>query len=223
MKRLNRALANEPECLKTLAQSGKSWDNVSSKQKKKIWLELDKFQHQYCVYCESPASQGEHSGHIEHFFHKGKKPDGSTPYAHLTFDWGNLFGCCPSTEHCGHYKDQLLPGGKPRAYDPQALIKPDADDPEIYLQFLQTGDVQIKADLSDLANKKATVTIKALNLQAPTLNDARSSKIQLYQNRLLELNRLPRDDEGYQQEYDMIKDEAMFGAYSTAVEQACFR
>ncbi|MFT4925667.1 MAG: hypothetical protein ACI8WB_001761 [Phenylobacterium sp.] len=222
MKKLNRNLANEPQCLANLAKSGKIWKKVTTDQKKEIWHELDKFQHQYCVYCESSAFKGKYTGHIKHFFHKGSRADGSAPHAHLTFDWNNLFGCCAANEHCGHFKDKTPKGSRHREYDPHALIKPDLEDPEIFLQFLPSGKVQAKANLTQDMRRKATETIHIINLQAATLVNARNHKIKLYRDQLLALEKLAMDDEPHRQEYQRIRDEAMGGAHRTAVKHACF-
>ncbi|GEA13100.1 retron system putative HNH endonuclease [Alteromonas sp. KUL49] len=134
MKKLNRSLAQKPSFLSGLSYVTHTWGDVSSSGKSSIWDQLGKFQDGLCAYCESKAIKGSDTGHIEHFFDKSAHP-------HLTFDWGNLFGCCASTLHCGHYKDQYLPGGERRTYDSDLLIKPDIEDPEDYLQFLPSGKV----------------------------------------------------------------------------------
>ena len=221
MKKLDRTLANKPECLTRLSHPTHDWKKVTTKNKRQIWRELHKFQGQYCAYCESPASQGQTLGHIEHFFHKGKKPDGTAPYAQLTFDWNNLFGCCDLNEHCGHFKDRILPGGEPRAYEATNLIKPDVDNPEDFLQFLPSGEVQAKTGLEKQLLNRATETIRVLNLKATTLMNAREGKIYLYQQQLLALDDLT-DEEAWQQELAAIKTQAMADAHSTAIKQTCF-
>jgi uncharacterized protein (TIGR02646 family) len=221
VKKLDRTLANKPACLTRFSHPQHDWDDLLTEDKTQIWAELVKFQQGFCAYCESPAAQGR--GHIEHFCHKGKKVNGKAPHAHLTFDWSNLFGCCNSREHCGHFKDRTLPGGHDRVYDPYKLIKPNNDKPETFLRFTDSGRVQAK---SDAVSARAIETINTLNLKAPVLVTARQNQMMLYKQRLNELDEqrieMAMDDEAFDAEYAMIKDEAMKDAYRTAVRQVCF-
>jgi uncharacterized protein (TIGR02646 family) len=227
VKKLDRTLASEPGCLTRFSHPTHDWDNVESSHKTEVWLELAKFQDGLCAYCESPASLGQGFGHTEHFFHKGKKADGTAPYAHLTFSWDNLFGCCDSNQHCGHFKDRILPGGVPRPYDPEKLIKPDVDDPETFLQFLHSGKVEPKAGITP---DRAIETINTLNLQYSALVDARYGQIKRFENRLLALDSQCEElasngenvDAVYDQEYADIEAEAMTVAHRTAIKQALF-
>lgn len=192
-------------------------DNEKRRERKnQVWTEIDKMQEGLCVYCESVALKGKTTGHIEHFFDKG-----NPLYKSLTFDWNNLFGCCQSNAHCGHYKDQHLPGGQQRQYNSLLLLKPDIDDPEEYLQFLPSGVIQEKKGLDTDKLSKATETIKALNLKSSTLKNSRESQITLYKNRLLPLTVLMEHmtDEDYE-EYLAIKSEAMTAPHRTAIKQA---
>lgn len=81
MKKLDRSLANTPQCLLDFSYETHTWNNMTSHKKAKVWIELDKFQEKFCVYCESKAYRGEGTGHIEHFYHKGH-----SDYKSLTFD-----------------------------------------------------------------------------------------------------------------------------------------
>lgn len=191
---------------------------MTTRRKVQVWKELEKFQSRICVYCESRAEQGEDTGHIEHFFDKGSHVD-------KTFDWDNLFGCCSSTQHCGHYKDQELPGGLKRQYDPNLLIKPDKEDPEMYLKFLDSGKVREKDELDELGQKKATETIKALHLDASCLNDSREQQIKRFQDKVTAIMELLDSDdetifEDTMEEYCQIKEEALKALHRTAIKQA---
>jgi len=219
MKKLDRSLAGTPACLGNLSHTIHSWDSMHKKGKKRtaqVWVEIDKFQEKFCVYCESAAYKGQKTGHIEHFFDRG-----TLAYKPLTFSWGNLFGCCPSTTHCGHYKDGTLPGGVQRQYDSELLLKPDVDDPEEYLQFLPNGKIKAREGLDTDKNKRAEETIRALNLTSSELTIARKNQINLYQARLTPLlELLDTLDEDIWEEYDNLREEVGRVAYRTAVKQA---
>lgn len=218
MKKLVRNLAVEPAYLKNLCHKTHVWGDVGSKKKKAIWRELDKFQGGKCVYCESVASRGNQTGHIEHFFDRNS-------FDHFTFDWNNLFGCCASTHHCGHYKDQVLPSGVRRSYDHNLLIKADLDDPEKYFQFLPDGKVIEKNGIPENMSKKAKETIRALRLDAPSLNQSRREHIKRYKDKVTAiLNFLESGDkeiiESAMVEYYKIKKDAATAEYQTAIKHA---
>lgn len=217
MKRLDRSLASSPVCLTTLSPTIHTWEDMNKKRRKaQVWTEIYKFQDKFCAYCESDAFQGEASGHIEHFYHKGEPR-----YRGLTFTWSNLFGCCSSTTHCGHYKDQILEGGIVRQYDPNLILKPDIDDPEEYFQFLPSGKIKTKDGLDDVKINRAEETIRALNLNASELKLARETQINLFHARIVPfLELLDTLDEDVLEEYYYVKDEARTVAHRTAVKQA---
>jgi len=123
----------------------------------------------FCCYCESILDKT--NSHIEHFFHRGNDVHGKAPYKSLTFDWGNLFGCCGRDrgDTCGHYKDRKGPSG-PGSYDPNHLIKPDIDNPNIFFEFLPTGVVNVKSGLSPVDQNRARETLRVLNLSFGALN-----------------------------------------------------
>ncbi|VAW49555.1 hypothetical protein MNBD_GAMMA03-1822 [hydrothermal vent metagenome] len=212
MKKLDRSLATSPECLGTLCHTADSWSS-SKLKKSEIWSEFNKFQDKFCVYCESRACQNDGSGHIEHFFNK-------KTYKSKTFVWNNLFGCCESRNHCGHYKDQILQGGHPRAYDSNLLLKPDEDDPEDYIQFLIGGKVEPKEGLVSPDLDKAIETIKALCLNHSSLISARKNQITLFSQQMLSLNGL--EDDIFKIELDLIERGAENEPHRTAIKQVLF-
>ncbi|MGT4674974.1 retron Ec78 anti-phage system effector HNH endonuclease PtuB [Aeromonas caviae] len=221
MKKINRNLANTPVCLSKFDYLKHNWGNVKPKHKKIIWNALDVIQEKFCVYCEMTAYQGDRTtGHIEHFFNKG-----NVNYKCLTFDWGNLFGCCPSHDHCGHYKDMEV-SGAPRNYDSNALLKPDTDEPSDYLQFLSTGNVEPKVGLDGDKLNRARVTIDTLNLDCASLIASRGSVIKNFQERVLALNELRGDDsldeDEYIQLYFEIENDVISSIHRTAVTQVVF-
>lgn len=214
MRKLDRSLANAPVCLSNFSYLTQNWDSVKTKHKVKIWNEIDKFQEKFCVYCESKAERGEGTGHIEHFFHKG-----NMAFKPLTFSWSNLFGCCDSRSHCGHFKDETLPKGRKKAYDPNKLIKPDVDDPEKFLQFSISGRVDKKKNLKPIDDEKAQITISTLNLDCSELNLSREGQLKRYNARLLVLTSVELTDIVLD-EFEKLYKEAMNVAHRTALKQA---
>jgi len=218
VKKLDRTLAEKPIFLNNISHTTHTWKNMTKSRKKSVWKELGKFQDKLCVYCESKAEKGTHTGHIEHFFDK-------STHVHLTFDWSNLFGCCPSRLHCGHYKDQELPGGVRRTYNTRLLIKPDTEDPEDYLQFLPSGKIESKNGIDTISEQKANETIKALNLDAPSLERSREQQITRFQTQVT--TALSFIDTGDEEtialamiEYRNIEQEAKSASHRTAIKQA---
>ena len=121
--------------------------------KSDIWLELDKMQNGFCAYCERKLNKKKH---IEHFRARRDAPK-------LEYEWDNLFGSCGDHSQpwntCGIYKDT-----RGRPYDADSLIKPDQDDPSLYLRFSSTGNVSPKSTLTGRDRKKAEETIRVFNL-----------------------------------------------------------
>ncbi|CAI0839392.1 Uncharacterised protein [Serratia quinivorans] len=212
MKKLDRSLALTPLCLSNYSYLTHQWRQLT--QRVDVWIEIDKIQNKFCVYCESIAEKGNGKGHIEHFFYKG-----NPLYTNLTFVWDNLFGCCDSRKHCGHYKDQILPGGVKRSYDPNILIKPDVDDPEEFLQFLDSGKVKAREGLTEPMRQRATETISALNLDCSELNSSREMQIDRYNKRLSILFGV-EDIEILTEEYENLYAEAMGTFHRTALKQS---
>lgn len=222
MRKLIRPLP-EPQGLSDYDYNTTKWtkSTPSKKCRNSIWEQLDAMQGGFCVYCESIAIKG--NGHIEHFFHKGQKPDGTTPYKYLTFDWTNLFASCGlnSSNTCGHYKD--LTGEKgPKTYNPIDLIKPDVEDPKDFFIFLDTGVIQPKSNLCNTKLKRANETIRVLNLNA--LNGARQSQIKIFKDELNELFNLSANlsENELKLEIDKIKSNINKFEYKTAVMSALF-
>ncbi|AWX98801.1 TIGR02646 family protein [Marinomonas primoryensis] len=172
MRKLERPI-DPPPCLEELDSEFNQWSDVDKAQ---IWSYFDPMQHGFCCYCEKVAIKG--NGHIEHFYHKGKKGKIAT-YQKLTFDWNNLFGCCGSefSDTCGHYKDS---GGKkngPGLYDPQQIIKPDIDDPTVFFCFTNEGEILVKDTLNEADSFRAQETIRVLRLDFEPLVDQRKRLI----------------------------------------------
>lgn len=216
MRKLDRTVVAAPVCLSRYSYLIHEWKIVKNRQKKRIWEELDKIQNKLCVYCEGKAERCD--GHIEHFFNKGE-----SQFKYLTFEWSNLFGCCNSTGHCGHFKDQILAKGVKRKYNARELIKPDLDDPEDFLQYLSSGKIKEKEDISEEKKKKALSTISALNLDCSELNLNRRDQIKRFRERLLALTKIELVDDDttnlVKEQFRQILDEAMNSMYRTALKQ----
>jgi uncharacterized protein (TIGR02646 family) len=111
---------------------------------------LERLQGRRCAYCEGPLETlGQH---IEHFRRKRAFP-------HLTFDWTNLFWSCDQDGHCGCYKDR-----KCGPYDPNDLIDPSVNDPELYLRFSSDGRIRLVHGLSADDVHRAHETLRVFNL-----------------------------------------------------------
>lgn len=121
-----------------------------------------------CAYCERAVRvRGE--GHIEHFRGRNLEPK-------LTFEWENLYLSCStndpnkSLQHCGHHKGSSA----------QTLIRPDADDPDDYLEFSSGGIVKPRGGLSVDDEQLANDTIQVLNLNAPRLRGSRIAAVESF-------------------------------------------
>ena len=127
MHKLDRERVPAPACLATHDWHRETWDAVSPAEKQEITAALKGMQGDLCAYCE--CSIDDPGGHIEHFRRKN-----AAHFPSLTFEWTNLFRSCNAARHCGRFKDR--PGAD--SYDADALIKPDADDPDRFLYFHST-------------------------------------------------------------------------------------
>lgn len=137
-----------PGCLSKYRHGRENWGNVSSDDKLAIWRQIEAMQGRRCAYCEDALQNG--NRHIDHFYQKSKNPK-------QTFQWDNLFGSCNKPKSCGKQKDR-------QRYDPADLIKPDADDPEEYLQFISDGRIVARNGLHSVQQRKADETLRVLNL-----------------------------------------------------------
>lgn len=150
MRRLNRD-ALGPVCLKNYHHGKDKWDRGSPSvpERGEIWGKLNAMQDGRCAYCETLIQEG--SRHIEHFRQRDRYPQG-------TFDWDNLFGSCLRNGICGVHKDQC------GLYAPADLIKPDVEDPDEFLVFDPQGGIRPKEGLTHDKHRRATETIRILNL-----------------------------------------------------------
>lgn len=222
MRKLNRFFPG-PDCLSKYDYRTQGWtlQSPTKRERIRIWAAIRQMQNGFCCYCESVADKG--CGHIEHFFHKGTQPDGSSPYKNLTFIWDNLFGCCGSSsgDTCGHFKDRRGNYG-PGEYDPLDIIKPDVDDPAKYFYFLSTGLIKIKDGLDEIDTNRAKETLRVLNLAHGSLNGARKKQIDIFKSELLALTKLKIPDDELNLVVDNIKQKIKSSEFQTAVLNSLF-
>lgn len=146
MHKLERPEA--PGCLASYQQGNQEWRRISPLEKGEIWVQLDAMQSERCAYCENRLRTDRR--HIEHFRQRSDFP-------RRTFQWENLFGSCNHSNSCGRHKDRT-------AHDANDLIKPDEDDPDVYLRFLSDGSIIPKSDLSGDERHRAEETLRVFNL-----------------------------------------------------------
>jgi len=97
---------------------------------------------------------------IEHYHAKTIRPE-------LAFHWPNLF---PSCRMCNQAKGNRDHGG--------SMLKPDEDDPEQFFWLnLDTGELQLRDDLTPEQRDRGAATIEILDLQRRVLREERIEKI----------------------------------------------
>lgn len=203
MHKLDRSAVPAPKFLSGF-QPARKWTDLSSKKKRQIQIALANMQksidsdgHEIvrCAYCEvrivvpNPPDGIEaeyENSHIEHFRTRKDCPQ-------LTFDWNNLFLSCTISKVCGKYKDE----GHEFPYAPEDLIKPDVDDPDLYLHFSSTGEVLPRDGLDAQKTNRAKETIRVLRLDDPTLIHRRQEVLSSVLSGLQEFMQIPgvSDDE----------------------------
>ncbi|MDE8743400.1 TIGR02646 family protein [Pectobacterium polaris] len=186
MHKLNRNIVESPASLNHYDHQLHSWSDLDSECKKQLRAALVKMHgipdvttedaSEYgvrCAYCEGSIH---HEGHIEHFRRKNQ-----SHFPELTFEWTNLFLSCGSQEHCGHYKDRPKGAG----YNADCLIKPDIHDPDTYLFFHSSGQVEPRSGLGNTDRQKANETICVFGLDRGTLPSERARAVKAYKDTVL--------------------------------------
>lgn len=150
MRKLDRATAPPPVCLGRYAHGLNSWSDVHGVDKDEIKARLEQMQGRRCAYCEGDIDTlGQH---VEHFRRKRH-------YAHLTFNWNNLYWSCDQKDSCGHFKDR---GAGPYVVDD--LIEPCVDDPDMFFRFRSDGTISIRPELTAADHHRAEETLRVFNL-----------------------------------------------------------
>ena len=177
MHKLERGKA--PHCLKKFKHGLNTWDDVSNADKVEIWVALETIQGHRCAYCESDISG--RNKQIEHFRQKA-----SHRYPQGTFEWANLFGSCTRKDSCGNHKDKC------GEYHHEDLIKPDEEDPELYLLFVVDGSISQRHGLTEKDNHRAKKTLEVFNLDYANgpLRQMRKNAISGYLQTIEELQEL---------------------------------
>jgi uncharacterized protein (TIGR02646 family) len=167
MHSLDRKATSAPGCLAAYDYHTQTWDDAAP-CKPAIRERLAVVQVERCAYCETPLFGG---GHIEHFRRKNR-----AHFPELTFAWSNLFLSCDSPSNCGRFKDRR----NAPAYDPKQLVKPDEDDPEVFLYFHSDGEVRPQSGADPAAEARANETIRVFGLNDPALKDSRRRALNRY-------------------------------------------
>lgn len=150
MRKLNRHTPG-PAILSEFDPDKHTWDDVKSKHKKLIWIDLVLMQGKRCAYCERKINiLKEGDKHIEHFLRKSR-------HQNLTFKWDNLFGSCSTSERCGVFKDK-------QSYLESDLLKADVIDCSKYYRFMYSGEIVLKDNLSKEEARIARETLRVFNL-----------------------------------------------------------
>ena len=164
---LDRKATSAPGCLAAYDYRTQNWDDVGP-CKPAIRSQLAAMQVERCAYCEAPLFGG---GHIEHFRRKN-----AAHFPELTFYWPNLFLSCDSVANCGHFKDRR----NAAAYDPKQIVKPDEDDPEVFLYIHSDGEVRPRSSADHAGKARANETIEVFGLNDPALKDSRRRALNRY-------------------------------------------
>lgn len=114
-----------------------------------------------CAYCERMTDDSDQRhGHIEHFREQKHFPS-------LALDWNNLFWSCSDPLTCGERKGICVDyHGSAALFDPNCLIDPSKDDPDVYLLFASDGTVHPRTELSPVGRHRAEETIRVFQLNA---------------------------------------------------------
>ena len=111
--------------------------------------------HGKCAFCESKLGKTSHP-EIDHYVPKSIDPD-------LAFEWTNLLPAC-----------RLCNEAKGCQNHNNALLKPDAEDPEPYFWINRdSGELEADPKLSEAEKKRAEETIRLCDLQRGSLCESR--------------------------------------------------
>ncbi len=171
MHRLNRPPQEPPALAKARKACANDWEKLNYEQRAEIRSALLAMQHGRCAYCECSVSDCKDKGHIEHFRKRSLYPD-------LTFCWDNLFYSCVTGNTCGRHKD----ANWAKSDCAEDLIDPCKDNPEDFFGFDHQGRIFIKDALSEKEHRRAEFTIKAFNLNEPTLVAKRRNRLRACQS-----------------------------------------
>lgn len=179
MRNLTREQA--PNCLDDCINNNRNWNSLTDAEKDEIWIELNKMQGEFCVYCDSHIIIPRR--HIEHFIPQNILKEISIS---KIFEWDNLFGSCNELDHCGRYKDRVIEHfstirhdsyDSAKYYLAENLIKPDSDDTSHFFNYSIHGNITLPSNHEYI--DKAKETIRVLNLDASNLINLRKNQIEI--------------------------------------------
>jgi len=136
---------------------------------------LLKIQGERCAYCERRTLTDRNDGHIEHF-------RGQADHPNLDMEWANMFWACIDENTCGKHKDKCSSvSGPKKKYDPQHLLNPCVDDPDMFLLFVSDGTIKPRTDLDPAQKQRAEETLRVFCLtDSPLLRKSREDAIHPY-------------------------------------------
>ena len=156
---------------------------MSPNWKKRFLKALRELFNGKCAYCESEISLSIVSGEIDNFRPKNgargfDKDFSRDHYWWLTYEWKNLYYCCP---HCNRYKSTWFPVEGSRApiempyfetvsFEKAILLDPCTDKPEEHFIYSRFGEIEYLSD-------KGRVTIDFLKLNRSELVFSRKQAV----------------------------------------------
>jgi uncharacterized protein (TIGR02646 family) len=167
MHKLDREAVDVPECLRAPA-AGRTYKDLHRDEIAQIRAALLDVQKSRCAYCERLTGGESHEGHVEHF--QQQSPAHAAGAPNRSLDWTNLFWSCRDQRTCGKHKDNCTKNsGQFRRYEPDDLIDPAQEDPDLFLFFAADGTVHVREGLDEAAARRAAETIRVFQLKDSAL------------------------------------------------------
>lgn len=183
MHKLDRSSVGKPACLENVPEE-KRYSNLRKPEKDEIRDRLREMQRDRCAYCERRTGKNSDEGHIEHFRQQ-------CDYVHLDLCWENMFWSCIDIYSCGKHKDDCdIKGGTgtKREFLIDHLIDPSIEDPDDFFLFVHDGTIQIRPDLDEANQLRASETLRVFNLaQSPYLRASREDAVRPYKDAIDDL------------------------------------
>jgi uncharacterized protein (TIGR02646 family) len=159
------------------------YTDLRGRETEQIRTALLSIQMHRCAYCERRTGAERDDGHIEHFGKQAEKPD-------LDLTWANLFWSCNDEKTCGKHKDKCARTSGPKAnFNPDHIVKPDVDDPDILFLFITDGTIQIRKGLSMEKERRAKETLRVFQLaESAYLRKGREDAVKPYVDAIVTLS-----------------------------------
>ncbi|MCK5716870.1 MAG: TIGR02646 family protein [Thiomargarita sp.] len=113
---------------------------------------LSKEQFVLCAYCEKKIDETADRSNIDHFKTRNLFPN-------LTLDYNNLLVSCNIHGRCSNYKDKNI-----KLDDYNKILHPVLDNPHNFFNYLLTGEIYSKNNLSLSDKERAELTIDLFQL-----------------------------------------------------------